>query len=580
MKNRNLLLKGVAASSGIAIGRVFLIENAYFVPPFREISADLRAAEIERLRKAVEKTRDEINASYNKLNETIGESYAKIADAHILMLNDPMMNAKAEGFIKEGLNAEYAVHKAMEEIMHSFKAVDDEYFRERISDIKDIAKEIIFSLIGKKKARLENINSESVIVAHNLTPSDTIALKDKFICGFATEMGGKTSHTAIVAKSLEMPAVVGLGSIVENVETDDKIIIDGNKGIVILDPDDETIAAYQKTIKEWMSAKEDLKKLKTLPASTLDNHNVEIFGNIDSPSETEALLKYGAVGVGLYRTEFLYFNRSSAPSEQEHFEAYAQALKTMNGLPVVIRTIDLGGDKLCDMGMIKLGAEKNPFMGLRAIRLCLKYPEIFKVQLRAILRASIFGRAKLLYPMISCIEELRKANEILESVKDELRKEGIKFDENIEVGIMVEAPSAAMISDILAKEVDFFSIGTNDLIQYCSAADRVNENVAYLYEPLHPAILRLLKIIIDGAHEAGIKAAMCGEMAGDPYYVPILLGLGLDEFSVSPSQILNIKKVIRAVNMSEMKTFAKEALKCVDADEVSKITDKIKIIER
>ncbi|MDR2860294.1 MAG: phosphoenolpyruvate--protein phosphotransferase [Elusimicrobiota bacterium] len=581
-QNENIILKGVAASSGIVIGKVFLLENDDFVPiDDIKLSEDERDLELKRFEGAIIKTREAIKMSYKKINEALGENYAKIADAHLLMLEDPVMRKAIVDMIKSGIKAEYAVYKTTDDTVRAFEAVEDEYFKERIYDIKDVSKEIIFNLLGKKGVSLENIPKDYIIVAHNLTPADTISIKEKFIQGFATDMGGKTSHVAIVANTLEIPAVVGLKSISSTIKMDDTIILDGNKGLVILNPDKKTIENYKKEISIWLSSKKELEKLRNLPAQTIDNHIVEIFGNIDSPEEVNSILDNSATGIGLYRTEFLYFNRASIPTEQDHYEAYLKVVKSMGDFPTTIRTIDLGGDKISAyIGTKWIGQEKNPFMGLRAIRLCLKYQDIFISQLRGILRASAYGKINLLYPMISGIDELREANKILEKVKSDLRKEKIPFDENIKTGVMIEIPSAAMIADILAQEVDFFSIGTNDLIQYSLAVDRVNENVANLYDPFHPAILRFLKIIIDGGHKAGIKVAMCGEMAGDPAYTSVLLGLGLDEFSVSASQILKVKKVIRNVKMDDMKKIAEDVLNCKYRDEISQIIKKIQFIER
>ena len=401
------------------------------------------------------------------------------------------------------------------------------------------------------------------MVAHNLTPSDTVTIKEKLVKGFATDIGGKTSHTAIVAQGLAIPAVAGLKVISSQVEADDIIIVDGNKGEVILNPSPETLVKYKKEYNVQFAIRKKLEKLKDLPAETIDNHKVLIFANIDNPDEVQTVLDSGATGIGLYRTEFMYFNRNTMPSEEEHFEKYSKVTEAMSPYPTIIRTIDLGGDKLTKMGLLNMEREANPFLGLRAIRLCLKYPDIFINQLRGILKASAYGKIRLMYPMISTLTELHEANKILEKVKQDLKKENIKFDEEMDVGSMIEVPSAAMIIDAIAKEVDFVSIGTNDLIQYTIAVERVNENVASLYDPLHPTILRFIKHIIDESHKAGIGVGMCGEMASDPYYAPILLGFGLDEFSVASAQIPKIKRVIRSISFKNVQEVAEEIYYCI-----------------
>lgn len=575
----NLILKGVAASSGIVIGKVFLLEDDDFFLIQKEIPKNARAAELKRFQTAIEKTRSEFKTTYGKLNEVLGENYAKIADVHLLILDDPVLIKDTVKMMEDGVNAEYAIFKVLDKIIRSFDSIEDEYFRERKQDIQDVGKKILGNLLGKQKKPLSSISEDSIVVAHNLTPADTVAIREKLVKGFATDIGGKTSHTAIVAQGLEIPAVVGLKTISSQVRSGETIIVDGNKGEVILNPSDDIIAGYRKEFDIQFAKSKELAKIKDLPAETLDNHRVLIYANIDNPDETKMVLNNGAMGIGLYRTEFMYFNRNTMPTEKEHYENYTKVVHDMSPNTTIIRTVDLGGDKLAKLGLLNMGEEENPFMGLRAIRLCLKYPDIFINQLRGVLRASAKGKIRLMYPMISGLEELREANKILEKVKNDLRKEKIKFDEDIEVGAMIEVPSAAMIMESLAKELDFVSIGTNDLIQYTLAVDRVNENVANLYDPLHPAIIRLIKRIIDECHKAGIDVGMCGEMAGDPYYTPILLGFGLDEFSVSSAQIPKIKKVIRSVSLSDTKRAAEKMLECGDREEIAKILQTIKMKE-
>lgn len=574
---KNIIIKGVAASSGIAIGKVFLLEDDDFCLIQKEIPKNARSAELKRLNAAIEKTRSDLKTTYDKINAVLGENYAKIADVHLLILDDPVMKNDVVKMIEDGVNAEYAIFKVLDRIVRSFETIEDEYFRERKQDIQDVGKKILGNLLGKQKRSVSDISEDSIVVSHNLTPADTVAMREKYIKGFATDIGGKTSHTAIVAQGLEIPAVVGLRSISLQVKTGDAIILDGTKGEVVIKPSDETIAKYQKESNVQHAKSKELEKLKDLPAETLDNYKVMVWGNIDNPDEVKYVLNNGASGIGLYRSEFMYFNRDSMPTEEEHYVNYSKVAKAMSPHITVIRTVDLGGDKLAKLGLLNHETEENPFMGLRAIRLCLKYPQIFIDQLRAILRASAKGNIRLMYPMISGIEELREANKILNKVKEDLRNEKIKFDEKIKVGAMIEVPSAAIIMDAIAKEVDFVSIGTNDLIQYTLAVDRVNENVAHLYDPIHPAILRLIKTIIDEGHKAGIDVGMCGEMAGDPEYTPILLGLGLDEFSASSAQIPKIKKVIRSLSLTDAKKAAEEILKCGDKESIMKIMRTIKL---
>ncbi|MDR0800169.1 MAG: phosphoenolpyruvate--protein phosphotransferase [Endomicrobium sp.] len=574
---KDIIIKGVAASPGIAIGKVFLLENDDICLIHKEIPRNARKDEKKRLNDAIEKTKAELKIIHDKINNALGKNYARIADVHLLILEDLTIRKDVNKLIDDGVNAEYAIFKIIDKVVRSFETIEDDYFRERKLDIQDVGKKIIGNLLGKQKKILTSSSEDSIVVSHNLTPSDTVTIKEKLVKGFATDIGGKTSHTAIVAQGLAIPAVAGLKVISSQAETDDIIIVDGNKGEVILNPSPETLAKYKKEYSIQFAKRKELEKLKDLPAETIDNHKVLIFANIDNPDEVQTVLDSGASGIGLYRTEFMYFNRNTMPLEKEHFEKYSKVAEAMSPYPTIIRTIDLGGDKLTKMGLLNMEREANPFLGLRAIRLCLKYPDIFINQLRGILKASAYGKIRLMYPMISTLTELHEANKILEKVKQDLKKENIKFDEEMEVGSMIEVPSAAMIIDAIAKEVNFVSIGTNDLIQYTLAVDRVNENVASLYDPLHPTILRFIKHIIDESHKAGIDVGMCGEMASDPYYAPILLGFGLDEFSVASAQIPKIKRVIRSISFKNVQKIAEEILKCGDRDSISKIISTIQI---
>lgn len=563
-----IIMQGIPASPGIVIGKVFLMEDEELCLVQREISKDEVKKEILRFREALSKTRTEMLATQEKIYKTLGKEYARLSDAYLLILEDPLINRDVIKKIGEGINAEYALFRIMERVIHSFEMIDDEYFRERKHDIQDVGKKILRHLLGKERRSLSEITSNSVVVAHNVMPADTISMRENFIRGFVTDIGGRTSHTAIVAQGLEIPAVVGLRNVTGQVREDEIIIVDGNQGMVIINPTPEMVENYHREQEIQFAQIRELEKLRDLPAQTTDSHRVTIAANIDNPEEIKSVLSHGAEGVGLYRTEFLYFNRSTLPTEEEHYENYRRVAQKMLPYSVIIRTIDLGGDKLSHLGLEGITLENNPFMGLRAIRLCLKYPSIFKTQLRGILRASTEGRIRIMYPMISGVNELRAANKILDETKEELRSEGKKFDENIEVGVMIEVPSAALTADLIAKEADFLSIGTNDLIQYTLAVDRVNESVASLYEPLHLSILRLLKMIIDAGHNAGKWVGMCGEMAADPNFTMVLAGLGLNEFSVSPAQVPKIKKIIRNISLLEAKSLVQEILNSTERETI------------
>ena len=576
MKQNNIILNGVAASAGVAVGKVFLLEEDVFSYSKSEITPDKIESEILRLENAIEKTREELESNKNELNKVLGKNYAKIADAHLLILKDSMIRDRVIDMIKKGNNVEYSVHKVVADLSKTFDLIDDEYFRERKHDLLNVAKKVLRNLLGKTKKTLSDLEEDSIIVAKNLTPADTVTMRDNLVKGFVTEIGGKTSHTALVAQGLEIPAVVGLKDITHKVKQGMTIIVDGNLGLVILEPSEETIANYEREYEIQITNRRELEKLKDLPAVTLDGKEVVLGANIENSEEVKSALKHGANAIGLYRSEFMFLSRTTMPTEEEHFQSYSKVAKMMMPYDVIIRTIDLGGDKIAKLGLMDVAREENPFMGLRAIRFCLKYPEIFKAQLKGILRASVYGKLKIMYPMISRVSEIQEANKILEQAKKELIQEGKPFKNDIEVGVMIEVPSAAIISYLIAKEVDFLSIGTNDLIQYTMAVDRVNADVAHLYTPMHPAILRLLKQIIDSAHEAGKDVGMCGEMAGDPAYTIVLLGLGLDEFSMSAVQIPKVKKIIRTVTRQKAKNLVDNLLKCCTIKEFDTVMKKFK----
>lgn len=567
------MLKGIAAAPGISIAKAFLLDSEEFVIQKKEVAEAELAKEIARFEDSLIKTRSEIINIQKKVTEEMGAEHAEIFNAHLLVLEDRMLIEEViERLKKEKLSVEYIFMDVLKKYMNVFSKIDDEYLRERIIDISDVGKRVLKNLLGKQLEIIKTQEEPVIIVAYNLSPSETATLHKKNVVGFITDIGGRTSHTAIIARSLEIPAVVGLENATKRIKNGGLIILDGTDGIVILNPDKPTLKKYSEQQKKQEEFRKKLSKLKNLPCQTLDGHKVELSANIEFPEEIPSVLQHGSEGIGLFRTEYFYMNRTDLPTEEEHFKAYKYVAQKMSPYSVIIRTLDLGGDKF--ISQLEIPREMNPFLGWRAIRFCLARPEIFKVQLKAILRASHFGKLKVMYPMISGIEELKKANAILEEVKAELRKKKIDFDEEMDVGAMIEIPSAALTCDILAKEVDFFSIGTNDLIQYSLAIDRANEKIAYLYEPAHPAVLRLLKNITDVAHDNGIWAGMCGEMAGEPHFALLLLGLGLDEFSVSPMVIPEIKSVIRSVKLSDVRELVKEALNLKSGKQIEEFAKK------
>ncbi|NQT89761.1 MAG: phosphoenolpyruvate--protein phosphotransferase [Candidatus Omnitrophica bacterium] len=567
------MFKGIAASPGVAIGKVFLYNRDDSAVPRRKIKSTDVPKEIARFEEALIKTGSEIATIRNNISREMGIKHGEIFNAHLLVLEDRMIIDEVISRLRsERLNIEAAFEDVLKKYIRVFQKMDDKYLRERISDIEDVGKRLLRNLLGKKRQTLLNLPANSVVVAYDLSPSDTATMHRKNVIAFITDIGGKTSHTAIMAKSLEIPAVVGLENATGTVKNNDTIIVDGTKGLVFINPKRNILDQYLKEQKRLVKYDKELSESKSLPAETKDTHHVELAANIEIPEEIPAVIEHGAQGIGLYRTEYFYMNRPDLPTEEEHYSAYSEVASKIRPHAVTIRTLDLGGDKF--LSQLKVPKEMNPFLGWRAIRLSLAKPELFKTQLRAILRASVHGKVRLMYPMISGVEELVAANKFLEEAKKELKAKRMPFDKNIEVGVMIEVPSAALIADILATKVDFFSIGTNDLIQYALAVDRVNEKIAYLYEPLHPAVLRLIKRIIDAGHSKGIWVGMCGEMAGEPAFAPLLLGLGLDEFSVPLTSILKIKKIIRSVNYDETKRLAEEALDLPSAREVEALLRK------
>ncbi|MDP4088714.1 MAG: phosphoenolpyruvate--protein phosphotransferase [Bacillota bacterium] len=533
--------KGIAVSSGYVIGKVFLkTVEKIVIEEKTEIDIE---EEKKRLENALDASKEQLTIIKDKTAAEIGEEEAAVFTSHLMMLDDPEFIGAALQNVEENcVSAEIAVTAVTDMYLSIFSGMEDEYMRERAADVKDVGERILRNLTGSISDGMSELEENTVVVAHDLTPSDTAQLDKSKVVGFLTDIGGRTSHTAIMARTLEIPAVVGLQDITSSVKTGDIIIIDGVEGTVIINPDADITRLYEEKKAALQAEKDKLKKLVNTKTVTKAGREIIVAGNIGSPEDIHKVIENGGEGVGLFRTEFLYMDRDSLPTEEEQFEAYKYVAEKMEGKPVVIRTLDIGGDK--KLSYLPLPEEMNPFLGYRAIRLCLDRQDIFKTQLRAILRASAFGRIQIMFPMISSLEEVMSAKGILKECMTELSSEGKAFDGNIEVGIMIEIPSAAVIADELAKHVDFFSIGTNDLIQYTLAADRMNEKISYLYNPMHPAVLRLIKMTIDAAHKEGKWCGMCGEMAGDEAAIPTLLEYGLDEFSMSASSILGARQII------------------------------------
>jgi phosphoenolpyruvate-protein phosphotransferase (PTS system enzyme I) len=552
-------LKGIPAAPGISIAKAYKIGKEEFDISREPIRPDEIPLQIQLFEEALIATRKEIIELQKKLATEMGQEEAQIFDAHLLVLEDRMLIEEVISRLKrEQVNVPFIFSEVLKKYIAVFSKIEDEYLRERTADLNDVGKRVLRHLLGQEHRGLKDLKERVVVIAHDLSPSDTAAMHKQLVSAFVTDIGGKTSHTAIMAKSLEIPAVVGSVEATVKIKTGDTVIVDGSMGVVIVNPDEETLRIYQEEGQKLIGIAKRFVVVKDLPAVTTDNHKVDIVANIELPEEIPAVKIHGGEGIGLYRTEFFYMNRKDAPTEEEQFQAYKFVAEEMKSSSVIIRTLDLGGDKF--LSQFEMPKEIQPFLGWRAIRFCLARPDVFKLQLRAILRASAYGKLKLMYPMISGIEELKQANAILEECKQELRRDRMSFDEDIEIGVMIEVPSAAITADLLAKEADFFSIGTNDLIQYSLAVDRANEKVAYLYEPAHPAVLRMIKRIIDAGHANNIKVGMCGEMASDELFTLVLLGLGLDEFSLSPLAIPQIKYIIRAVSFQEAKTIADEAM--------------------
>lgn len=560
--------RGIPVSAGVCRGKILVLDRSRPSIARREIKEPQLAEEVSRLERSLVETRHQILNVQRRVSEAMGAEEGSIFDAHLLVLEDRTLIGEVLKTIEtEKVNAEFAFHSVAERYAATLGAIEDDYLRERATDMRDVTSRVLNNLLGlEADVDLRHLKEPCIIISHDLTPSNTAQLDKRNVLGFGTDVGSKTSHTAIMARSLRIPAIVGLNDASAQLQSGQYALLDGFNGVIIVSPTDQTLFEYGQIIRKQVTLQEKLRDMASKPAVTLDGHRVFLSANIESPADAEAVKTNGAEGVGLFRTEYLFINRELPPSEEQQFQAYSEAARALKPLPVVIRTLDLGGDKL--LAHLPVPREMNPFLGWRAIRFCLQERDIFREQLRAILRASAEGNIKMMFPMISGLEELKEANALVEEFKAELRQEKLPFDEHLEVGAMIETPSAVMVADALAKRLKFFSIGTNDLIQYSLAVDRMNEKIAHLYEPTHPAIVRLIKATVEAAHHHKIWVSVCGEMASDPVLTPLLLGLGVDELSVAPPLVSPVKFLIRRLKTSEAKELAEFALQCESSAEI------------
>ena len=564
-----LTLQGIGVSSGVATGPVFLLTTEEDRVVERAITEEEIAREIARFEESLIATRRQLHEIQRQVSEAIGQESASIFDAHLLVVDDrSLVEEVIRGLSLHKKNVESVLRVVADRYAQALLRVEDDYLRERAVDVRDVTRRILRNLSGGTSTSLARLQQPCIVVAHDLAPSEAAVINKEKVIAFATDLGSPTSHTAIMARALGIPAIVGLRDISVRVSTGDQVLLDGSKGVFIIRPTHEDLEQYGKVEASRRTIQHNLAQLRHVPAETLDGYHVQLSANIELPSDLDSVIEHGASGVGLFRTEYLYLSRKTLPTEEEQTAIYTEVAERLKPAHVVIRTLDLGGDKF--VSHVKMPQEVNPFMGWRAIRFCLAQPEIFKTQLRAILRASRVGNVKIMYPMVSNLEEVLKANALLDECRAELRAKGQPFDEDLDVGLMIEIPSAALTANLLAAHADFFSLGTNDLVQYTLAVDRVNERIAYLYQPTHPAIIRLIKNTIDAGHQQGIWTGICGEMAGNPLMVPLLIGLGVDEFSVSPSLVPMVKDVVRKLKFSEAESLAETVLRMESASDIMK----------